>query len=111
MNIYFRTSKLRKLCNEQRKGIKEWGAERAKKVRLRLAALDAAETLEDLRNAPGRLHELTGSRKGQLAFDLDGPYRLIMCPSETPLPVKEDGGLDLSRIQAVTIFAVEDYHG
>lgn len=88
-----------------------WGSARATKIRLQLDALAAAETLEDLRYAPGRLHELTGDRKGQLAFDLDGPYRLIFEPAEEPVPRKDDGGLDWSCIEAVTVLDVEDYHG
>jgi len=111
MRIYFATTKLRKICAEHTKMVKEWGRVRAKKIQRRLDELNAAEVLEDLRNAPGRLHELTGDRAGELAFDLDGPYRLILEPADRPVPEKEDGGLDWNRVQAVTVLKVEDYHG
>lgn len=75
-----------------------------------MADLSAAPTLEDLRTLPGRLHELTGDRKGQLALDLQQPYRLVIEPTEEPAPVKDDGGLDWRRITAVTIVEIVDYH-
>lgn len=72
----------------------------------------AATCLEDLRNVPGtgRLHELTGDRKGQFAMDLLHPYRLIFEPTENPPPLKDDGGLDWLQITAVTIVEIADYH-
>lgn len=111
MQIFFRTSRLQKQCARVSVMERSWGSARAKKIRLRLDALAAAETLEDLRHAPGRLHELTGNRKGQFAFDLDGPYRLIFEPADEPVPRKDDSGLDWSSIEAVTVLDVEDYHG
>jgi proteic killer suppression protein len=111
MIIYFATTKLRKICSEHARIVKEWGRVRAKKVQLRLDELNAAEVLEDLRNAPGGLHELKGDRRGQLALDLDGPYRLILMSADNPVPEREDGGLDWDRVRAVTILKVEDYHG
>lgn len=47
------------------------GARRAKAFHIRLNQLSSAETLEDTRNLPGNYHELTGTRKGQWACDLD----------------------------------------
>lgn len=64
-----------------------------------------------MRTLPGRCHELTGDRKGELAVDLRGPYRLVFEPADNPPPVKEDGGLDWRRVTAVRILEVEDYHG
>ena len=71
----------------------------------------AAETLEDMRLLPGRCHELTGDRAGQLALDLDHLYRLIFMPFHDPIPTKADSGLDWTAVTAVVIVGVEDYHG
>jgi proteic killer suppression protein len=60
---------------------------------------------------PERRHELSGNRKGRFAVDLKHPQRLVFEPNHNPLPRGADGGLDLKKINAVTIIEVEDYHG
>ena len=64
-----------------------------------------------MRHVPGRCHELAGDRSGQLSLDLDHPYRLIFKPATEPIPLKPDGGLDWTRVDAVLILGVEDTHG
>lgn len=51
------------------------------KVALRkLAMLDAAETLDDLRVPPGnRLEQLQGSRAGQYSIRINGQWRICFC--------------------------------
>lgn len=111
MDILFETTKLRKVLNSQKLLIKTHGPKRASRIRRRLDDLQAAGTLEDMRSLPGRCHELTGDRSGQLALDLDHPYRLIFISAHDPLPIKDDGGLDWASVTAVVILGVEDYHG
>ncbi len=82
----------------------------AKVMMQRLYELDAARSLEDLRNL-GRCHELRGDRAGQLSLDLRGPYRLIITPAHDPPPTRDDGGLDWSQVTAVKIIEVADTHG
>ena len=84
MQISFADKKLENVYQDQRLLIKIHGPIRAKKINQRLALLRAAETLADIRNFPGRCHELKGDRAGQLALDLDHPYRLIL--RTRPLP-------------------------
>lgn len=92
--------------------MREYGAENAKKIRQRMAVLAAAACLEEVPiHSPDRRHELSGNRKGQFAVDLKHPQRLVFEPNHNPLPRKSDGGLDLKKINAVTIIEVEDYHG
>ena len=71
----------------------------------------AAETLEEVRNLPGRYHELTGNRKGQWACDLDHPYRLIFVPHEDPIPTNPDGQYIWIEIKGVEIIDIGNYHG
>ena len=111
MDIAFSTIKLQKTLNTQNLLVKVHGPDRARRIRKRLDDLNAATTLEDIRSLPGRCHELTGDRAGQLALDLDHPYRLIFTPAHDPFPVKDDGGLDWTAVTAVVILGVEDYHG
>lgn len=48
----------------------------AKKLRLQLAALDTAATIDDM-DIPGfRLHALKGARKGQWSITVSGNWRL-----------------------------------
>jgi plasmid maintenance system killer protein len=55
--------------------------ERAMRLDRRLQQLRAAESLDDLRHAPGRCHELIADRVGSLSLDLDHPYRVIFRPT------------------------------
>lgn len=111
MDISFGNARQAKQYSQHRQLQKKYGADRAKKIAQRLSTLSVAETLDDTRTFPGRCHELTGDRAGQLALDLGGPYRLIFEPDHKPIPRKEDGGLDWTTVTAVRIIGVEDYHG
>ena len=110
MDIVFKEHKFEKECNNQRLLEKNQGKDRAKRIRRRLDDLRAAAVLEDMRNIPGRCHELSQNRSGQLSLDLDHPYRLIFEPADEPIPRKEDGGIDWKKITAVRILGVEDTH-
>jgi len=112
MDIIFRSSKLQKACSSERESNRQWGAENAKKIRQRLADLEAAETLADMGALPpARCHELKGDRTGQFAVDLRHPLRLIFEPAQEPVPRKEDGGVDLHKVIKIRILDVGDYHG
>lgn len=91
--------------------MKKQGQERAKKIRQRLDDLLSANTLDIMRNVPGRCHELSGEKSGCLSLDLDGPYRLIFDTANDPIPLKDDGGLDWKNVTAVRIIGIEDTHG
>jgi len=113
LDISFKSTKLEKEFNEGKCLEKVHGSLRAKKIRIRLAELRAASTLNDFwppKTGPERCHELTGSRKSQLSVDLDHPYRLILTPNHNPIPCKSDGGLDWKQITAILILGIEDTH-
>lgn len=107
----FKTPKLRKECNDFKLLQRRQGPKRARLIRRRLDDIDAAETLSELHPPhPARCHELKGKRKGQLAIDLDHPFRLIIEPAP-PKAKKSDGGLDWQKTTAIVVIGVEDYHG
>lgn len=110
MDITFATDALQKQANDPKLCRKKMGAERAKRFKMRLDALAAALSLDDVRHMPGRFHELKGDRKGQWACDLVHPYRLIFEPQGRPIPVRENGSYDWNRIFAVRILEIVDYH-
>ena len=83
---------------------------RAKQFITRLNTLRDATTLEDVRNLPGRFHELTGNRKGKWGCDLDQPYRLVFIPHETPIPSNSDGQYIWIEITGLEVLDIVNYH-
>ncbi len=75
----------------------------------RLADAEAAACLDDMRNLPGKWHELTGDYKGCVACRVSGNWRLILKPAE-PAPMKPDGGLNWKEVVTLRVVGVEDYH-
>jgi len=110
VKITFNDKKLKKYANDDSLAQRKMGLKRAKMFKRRLDDMDAAETLEDIRFAPGRYHELIKDRKGQWACDLDHPYRLIFMPLEEPIPENEDGQYEWDKICGVIILDINDYH-
>lgn len=110
MNITFSDKTLKKVINDDRKLYRQYGPKRAGLIKRRLDSLHAAETLEDIRNVPGKFHELTGNRKGTWACDLDHPYRLIFVPHENPIPTDQDGKYIWIEIRGVDVTGITDYH-
>jgi len=102
---------LEKNCNNRKLLQKEFGQEQAEKIGRRLDELRAAEILHDISHLPPpRCHELSGNMKGQFSVDLKHPYRLIFEPYEKPIPLKEGGGIDTTKVSAIRILGVEDTH-
>ncbi|MDX9776126.1 MAG: hypothetical protein RBT40_09300 [Petrimonas sp.] len=112
MDITFKSTKLRKIFESKRDLIRNYGEVRGKKLSRLISFLRAAPCLENVPpEKPFRRHELISNRKGQFSVEITGNYRLILEPCNEPLPVKEDGGLDLKKITRIKIIEVEDYHG
>lgn len=110
MNITFGDRKLEKYANNDSLGQRKLGKDRFTRFKRRLDQLRYSTTLEDVRNQPGRFHELGEDRKGQWSCDLDHPYRLIFIPHEDPIPEDDDGGYIWTEILGVEIMEIEDYH-
>ena len=112
MEINFKTRKLEKTFNSQEKLVRNFGSENARIIMRRMTVLAAAPCLADVSHQrPERRHALEGNRKGQYAVDLKHPYRLIFKPDHDPVPLSEDGAVDLYMVRVITILEVEDYHG
>lgn len=110
MDIVFCNSRLEKECCDATARRKRHGDERARRLARRLDDLRAAATLAVMKSLPGRCHELTADRKGQIAIDLDGPYRLIFEPANEPLPLDGNGSLDWNRVTIIRVLLIGDYH-
>jgi proteic killer suppression protein len=91
--------------------LKQLGRVMADRLQQRLMELNAAETLADVSHLPPpRCHELSGNRSGHFSVDLEQPYRLLFIPADDPIPLKEDGGIDLSQVREIEIIKIEDTH-
>ncbi len=110
MTIEFDNNKLAKQFADE-KSLKKAFGEKAKGIIARLADLDAADTLKDMRFLPAaQCHELKGELAGYFAVKINPNFRLIFYPTQQPPPILEDGGIDWLAVDAVTITAVIDYH-
>ena len=111
MEIAFRNRKLAKVFSSERTLRREYGDRAARIIMIRLAVLLDAETLSEVpATQPDRMHQLTGGRDEQFAVYLVHRYRLVFVPTRDPLPRKQDGGIDLEQVTAVTVMEVVDYH-
>jgi len=82
-----------------------------RKLQQRLMELKAAPCLADISKLPPpRCHPLSGDRDGQLSVDLEHPHRLIFIPTNDPIPLTEDGGLDWTKVTEIEIVEITDTH-
>jgi proteic killer suppression protein len=112
MEICFSTRKFERAANSQSLGNRQWGTARANKIRQRLLELAAANTLGDMSTlSPARCHQLRGDLDEQFAVDISPNERLVFEVANNPIARKPDKGIDLTRVTAIAILRVEDYHG
>ena len=108
MVIAFRTNKLKRQCEDPKVAQKDFGAAMSRLLTRRIAELQAASSLEDIRRIlPARLHRLSGRRSNEFAVDLVQPFRLVFSAPEST----EEDLAKLHRILSVRIEEVVDYHG
>jgi plasmid maintenance system killer protein len=115
MLIEVGVKKLKEALEDDRLCRRWYGAEMAKKIRLRMDALYAADSLADLwppGMGPERCHELKGDMAGLFSVDLKHPYRLLFKPIDLPaaLPVSDEKERWKS-ITAIEIVEIKDTHG
>ena len=110
MEITYKSRKLEKQLTDPREMLKSFG-QLAVKIKMRLKNLKDVDNLAVMRTIPAaRCHELTGDRKGELAVDVSGNYRMIFEPNHEPIPQKVHGGLNWELVNKIQINEIEDYH-
>ena len=115
MDITTRDKDLRRALDDEATCVRRFGADMTKKLKLRLHALRAAESLADFwppKSGPERCHELKGELAGTFSIDVKQPYRLLFRPVETAPP--EDRSDEQQRwksITAIELLTIEDTHG
>jgi len=108
LEIRHKSKKIRDLCEKQAVAEKKLGAACARKLKIRLLALEAAARVTEL--IAGNPHPLKGDRTGQFALDLAGGWRLVFVPAHNPWPTRPDGGIDWSHVTIVSIEYIGNYH-
>ena len=111
VEVTFRNRRLQRTFNSDKALRRTYGDNIARRIRTRLAVLKNAANLARVpATPPERCHALSQNRKGQYAVDLDKRNRMVFIPNHDPVPLKEDGGVDLEGVTAITILEVVDYH-
>lgn len=107
IEIEFKSAKLKKICEDDKKLTALFGAVNARKIVQRLNQIEAAESLGMLvQYKIGRCHPLKGNRQGQFALDVEQPLRLIIEP-------KLECGAKWEHwpsIRKIRVLEVTDYH-
>ena len=100
--MLYEDKKLEKLCTDERE-MRKKRADVADKLRLRIKALETAESLGELslHDPLGKWHQLGANLDGLWAGKLSANYRLLVRPgaSEDPLCAV-----------TVTVIDIDDYH-
>ncbi len=108
MDIFFADHRLERLCFEERTAKRRLGSKGARKLRTRLAELEAATRISDL--VAGRPHPLKYDQAGKFAVDIDGGRRLVFVPAHDPVPRGDDNSVAWAEVTAVRIVFIGDYH-
>ena len=108
MDVDWKTDKLKKLCLTSREADKKLGSNSGKKLRTRLAEIEAASNVSEL--IAGRPHPYKGNKAGQFSLDLHGGDRLLFEPLKNPPPKKDDGGIDWPNVESIFIVFIGDPH-
>jgi toxin HigB-1 len=97
MQLAYATRDLERVCTDARRMQATYGADVAKKLKLRLAELTYVDEMADLLEGPGRWEELKGDRAGQWSARLTANWRLIVEPEQRD-------------VITVIIVEIVDYH-
>lgn len=109
MELTFKSSQLQRLLESQKLLRKKFGSKSERVIMRQMFLLDSAESIQDMLSGIGGWHELEAERKGQCAGNAGGGKRIIVKPNP-PVPTKQDGGTDWTKVKSVQVVEVEDYH-
>jgi proteic killer suppression protein len=106
MGISYGSRKMQRLCSDEQALRDAWGDEVARKLRLRLTEMEAADSLDDLRRLPQARCQAHPTIRGRLSVPLAGLHRLVFEADDDPLPVGDGGSLDWGRVTCVRVLEV-----
>lgn len=109
MEIRFKNNKLENSFTDDRLLVKTYGT-LAKKIKQRYGELLAADNLSVIAKIPVlRLHSYHGN-EGIWSVDIHQNWRILFTIDQDPIPILENGGVDLKTIEIIKIESVEDPH-
>lgn len=109
MKLTFKSSRLQRILEDQKEIKREFGSDSQRKVMRQMYLLSSAETMQDVFSGIGGWHELEGNLKGHCAGSAGGGLRIVVRPNP-PVPKKQDGGTDWTKVKSVQVVKVVDYH-
>lgn len=111
MNLAYRNTKLQKLATTEKELVKAFGANVAKDFRKRITLLETTPKLGGIpAEPPTRRHLLSGDRKGQWSIAVRDGICICVVPNEDPLPLNNDGSVDLQKVTSIEIVFIGNYH-
>jgi proteic killer suppression protein len=119
--MYVEENKLKGVFRDAAECKRTYGAPMAKKIGLRLDALEAAESLADFwppYSGPERCHELKGDLAGTFSMDVKQPYRIFFRSVEMTKEANrekkpeqnEDEKQRWMAIRSIELTGIEDPH-
>jgi plasmid maintenance system killer protein len=115
MHVEISNKKLKRAIEDDAELKRLYGAEMAKKIRLRMTALLAAESLAVFwppSFPPERCHELKGDYAGIFSMDLNQPFRLLFKPLDESKELNPgDEKQRWQSIKSVVVIGIENTHG
>lgn len=109
LRIEYGSKRFEKQC-DPKGASKKFGAEKAKMLQRRREQMTFAPTLKDFKDVHVHCEALTGDMAGEWSVRLTANWRLVFELADEPLPRKEDGGIEITQVEAVRLLRVEDYH-
>jgi plasmid maintenance system killer protein len=110
---YILSKKLENAFANQTEMQKRFG-DHSRKIQQIFDDIQLSKNLEELRKTYPSLKELKGDRRQTFSIKITGNWRLILKPDwEAPNSeefLKDDGGINYSKVDYVEIVDVEDYH-
>ncbi len=109
MEILFKNNKLKNSFTDDKVLCKTYGI-MAKKVKQRYVDLKSADSLFIISQIPAmRLHPYQGNN-GIWSVDIYKNWRILFTINQDPIPILDDGGVNLKAIEIIKIESVEDPH-
>lgn len=111
MEIGFRRASEQALFGDPKRLRKKYGVDCARLIERRLAQIGASGSLDVLCRLPQiRCHQLVADRAEEFSLDLIHPLRMIVQVANDPVPRREDGGIDRSRVTRLAFVEITDTH-
>ncbi len=108
MNISYKNLKIENYCKQQTVACQKFGPNNARKLRARLADMEAVHRVTEL--VAGNPHPLKHDRQGEFAITLTKGTRITFESDHDPTPRHADSRINWSQVTSIKIIYIGDYH-